>query len=155
MKKQISTAVAALLLVCFLVELAPTMINSTGLALAKWDSWVGRNGFYFKRRQWMADLRTVMAAIRFLSASQSTSPTNSWNLDQAPTSSLLETQTSTNLLGTNGTASTLKTSHNGLARAERTMGARHESSLEVQSPMFAFDKCSFADSQDRTDPVWV
>jgi hypothetical protein len=155
MKKQISTVVAALLLVCFLVELAPTMINHTGLALAKWDSWRGRNGFYFKRRQWMADLRTVMAAIRFLSESQSMSPTNSWNLDRSPTSSLLETQTSTNLLGTNGTASILKTSHKGLARAERTMRRCHESSLEFQSQMFAFAKCSFADSQGRTDTVWV
>src|SRR5580693_6038956 len=119
MKKQISAVVAALLLVCFLVELAPTVIKSADMALAKWDSWVGRNGFYFKRRQWMADLRTVMAAIRFLSESRSASPTNSWNLGQFPTSSLLETEVSTNLLGTNGTASTLKTSHKGLARAER------------------------------------
>jgi hypothetical protein len=55
-----------------LVSLGLFLISSSPLPqIAQWawtnrDSLVGRHGFYFNKRQWLADVRTVAAGIHFL-----------------------------------------------------------------------------------------
>jgi hypothetical protein len=140
MKKRISTVIAVLVLACFVTELIPTVIKSTGLDRVKWESLVGRNGLYFAKRQWLADIRTLAAAFRYLCASHTLSSSHPLNIVQVPGSSPLQNEASTNLLGTNGTAASMPMPGKRLSRAERMLGRYHRSSLGQQpaAPDFAY-----------------
>jgi hypothetical protein len=153
MKKRILTAIAALLLVCFC--LAPTVLKNTGLAWINWDALAGQRGFYFKKDQWLADLRTIVAAFRYLTWSYTGSPSNSLHIVNLPPVLPLQTEISTNLPGTNVTQSSLPLSAKRLARVHWIMDRSRGSSL---SPLLAIPACcqlsSMADSEDDP-PVWV
>jgi hypothetical protein len=41
-------------------------LQNTKLAWVNMDWLTGSNNFYFKKRQWLADARTIVAAIKFL-----------------------------------------------------------------------------------------
>jgi hypothetical protein len=141
MKKQILSVIAALVFVCFLTELIPTMLNNTSVAWINWDSLVGRHGFYFKKRQWLADLRTIMAAFRYLYSSHTASPTNLVNIS-VPPSLPLQSEITTNLLGIDGTESCPLLAGKRLTTAERVMGRNRWSSFDRLPPMLAFAESS-------------
>jgi hypothetical protein len=153
MKKRNLTAIAVLILVCFC--LAPTVLKNTGLAWINWDALAGQRGFYFKQNQWMADLRTIMAAIRFLTSSYSTSPSKSLDVVNLPPVLPLRTEISTNLLGTNVTQSSLPLSAKRLARLEWIMNRNR---MSCSNRFLAIPACcqlsSMPDSDDDA-PVWV
>src|SRR5208337_764573 len=101
MKKRMLTMVAALAFVWF--WLAPTMLKNTGLAWMNWDSLAGKHGFYFKKRQWLADLRTIAAAIRYLYRSNTASSISLVKVVNDPELPPTQAEISTNLLGLDGT----------------------------------------------------
>jgi len=138
MKKRIPTVVAALVFVCFLIGLAPIMLRTTGLVWINRDSLVGRHGFYFKKRQWLADLRTVMAALRYLYTSHPASQTSPVSMMDAPQPPVLKTEISANLLSIEVTASPLPLVGKRLSRAERIMARYRWSSFDRLPPMLAF-----------------
>ncbi len=154
MKKRISTLIAVLVLACFLTELVPTVIKSAGLDRVKWESWVGRNGFYFAKRQWLADLRTIVAAFRYLCASHTVSSSQTLNIVQAPASSPLQNEFSTNLLSTNGTAASMTMAGKRLSRAER-MDRYRRLSFGRQPAQSAFAKLLNPTCLGSNAPVWL
>jgi hypothetical protein len=137
MKKQFPTAVAALVVLCFLIGLAPSMIRTTGLIWVNRDSLVGRNGFYFKKRQWLADLRTIVAAFRYLCTSHPASQTNPLSMDDPAQLRPHGTGISTNLLGLDVTESPLPLAGRSLSRAERRMARYRWSSFDRVPLMLA------------------
>jgi hypothetical protein len=102
MKKRILTMLAALVLAGAFIELSPTILKDSGLAWINWESLTGRHGFYFKRRQWLADLRTVVAAFRFLYESYPAGSTGLTSAADAPELLPPKIEISTNLLGLEG-----------------------------------------------------
>jgi hypothetical protein len=66
MKKLILTVVASLGLMFALANLAPSLLQDTSLSWMKLDRLSLRHNFYFGKGQWLADSRTLLAAIRFL-----------------------------------------------------------------------------------------
>jgi hypothetical protein len=66
MKHRILTAIAVLMSLCLFVELSQPALQNTRLAWVNLDWLTGSDNFYFKKRQWLADVRTVLAAIGFL-----------------------------------------------------------------------------------------
>jgi hypothetical protein len=155
MKKRISTVIAVLVLACFLAELASTMIKSTGLDRVKWESLVGRKGFYFAKRQWVADLRTLVAAFRYLCASHPVSSSPPLSMVQAPASSPLPDEISTNLLSTNLTAASMPMPGKRLSRAERMLGRYRRSSFGQQPAVSAFADLLHPACLGSNAPVWL
>jgi hypothetical protein len=155
MKKRISTVLAVLVVACFLTELVPTVIKSTGLDRVKWESLVGRNGFYFAKRQWLADLRTIVAALRYLCASHVVNSGNPLNIVQVPASSPLQNEISTNLLSTNGTAASMPMPGKRLSRAERMLARYHRSSSGQQPALPAFANLLNPTCLGSNAPVWL
>jgi hypothetical protein len=81
MKKHIRTMTAALVSACLFVAMAPHQLRGTCLG------WINRDApasqhvsyfcFYIEKRQWLADVRTIAAAIAYLyetRASEATIP---------------------------------------------------------------------------------
>ena len=48
------------------VELSQPALQNTKLAWVNMDWLTGSDNFYFKKRQWLADARTIVAGVRFL-----------------------------------------------------------------------------------------
>jgi hypothetical protein len=65
-----------------------------------------RHNFYFGKRQWLADARTVIAAVRYLYQSSSANPSNSVNVVKSPVLPITRNEASTNLMVTTETEST-------------------------------------------------
>jgi len=86
MKKRMIAVMAALVLVGFLTEVAPSLLKNTDLAWLNGNSLIGRHGFYFKKRQWLADIRTIIAALRYLCVSHSATPGGLTSADESPPS---------------------------------------------------------------------
>jgi hypothetical protein len=153
MKKRILAAIAVLGLACF--WLAPGMLKNTGLAWINWDALSGQRGFYFKKNQWLADIRTVVAAFRYLASSFTGSPTNSLHIINVPPVLQLRTEIAPNLPGTNVTQSSLPLSAKGICRVDWIMGRIRGSCCDG---MLSLPACaqlsSTADGEDDA-PVWV
>lgn len=154
MKKLIPAMIAAFMLVCLFVGLAPTLLKTAGLTRARWNSLVGREGFYFQKRQWLADLRTIMAAIRFLYASQPGKPNQSLDMAGLPESSPRQVGISTNLLGTNGTASSQPAAGKRFSMVGRFTGRRESAVFEQQAPVLTLEDYSPQSLPGRR-LVWV
>jgi hypothetical protein len=140
MKKQILTVIAALALVWF--WLAPTTLKNTSLAWINWDSLTGRHGFYFKKRQWLADLRTIAAAIRYLYRSYPASSTSLVKAVSVPELPPIQAEISTNLLGLDGAESLAPLEGKRLCRTGRIMCRSRWSSFDRQPSMLAFAEFS-------------
>jgi hypothetical protein len=69
----VMAAVAGL---CLFVALNPNLLNNSGFNWKNRNSPTGPHNFYFAKRQWLADARTVVAAIRYLYQSSTASPAN-------------------------------------------------------------------------------
>jgi hypothetical protein len=153
MKKQILTVIAALVFVC--AWLAPTMLKNTGLAWINWDFPGGHDGFYFKKRQWLADFRTIVAAVRYLYESHTASSTNPLIIVHVPALLPLQNEISTNLLGTHGTESSMPLACERLSRVERMMARHRTASCHPQLPKIAEAPCSSKGDLGCDAPVWV
>jgi hypothetical protein len=76
MKKGIRSVMAAVAGLCLFVALNPNLLNNSGFNWNNRNSLSRSHNFYFAKRQWLADARTVVAAIRYLYQSSAASPTN-------------------------------------------------------------------------------
>ncbi|HEV7926073.1 MAG TPA: hypothetical protein VGR14_11995 [Verrucomicrobiae bacterium] len=142
MKKRIPTVTAALVFLCFLIGLSPGLLRTPSLIWVNRDHLFGRHGFYFKQRQWLADLRTIVAAFRFLYTTHPSSQTN-------PVSKLDDqqlrphgTELSTTILSMDATASPLLLAGKSLSRGERRMAKYRWSAFDRLPPMLAFAEIS-------------
>ena len=87
MKKCILALMAALVTVCLSMELTPPLLSNTSPAWSAWNFQTARHNFYyfyFSKRQWLADARTVVAAIRFLYLSATARPANPMEVVNIP-----------------------------------------------------------------------
>jgi hypothetical protein len=66
MKQRILTVFVALVSAFFFIKLSPATLQNGRLAWINWDSLTGKHSFYFKKRQWLADVRTIAAGVRYL-----------------------------------------------------------------------------------------
>jgi len=80
MKKQIHTMMAALVSVCLCAAMAPPQLGSAGLGWIDRDSTASQHVsyfcFYIEKRQWLADVRTFAAGIRYLYETRVSEATN-------------------------------------------------------------------------------
>jgi hypothetical protein len=99
MKQRILLVMTALVCLCLLLQLSPSPLENTRLSWINWQSLTGRNNFYFKKRQWLADIRTIAAGVRFLYESRTAGPANLLDVVNAPHLPTLRPEISTNLTG--------------------------------------------------------
>jgi len=76
MKKRIRSLLAALVCGGLLLVLSPNLFRDSGFTWIKWDAITGPHNYYFAKRQWLADARTIAAAVRYLYESSTYSRTN-------------------------------------------------------------------------------
>ena len=74
MKKRVRSLLAAVVSVGLFLVLSPNLFRDSGFSWINWDNVTGSRTYYFARRQWLADARTVVAAIRYLYESSMDSP---------------------------------------------------------------------------------
>jgi hypothetical protein len=77
MKTSILKAIAVLVFVCLMLEFTPPLFQNTRLLWNNPNSFSVRHNFYFGKRQWLADARTIVAGIRYLYQARSAGATNS------------------------------------------------------------------------------
>jgi hypothetical protein len=80
MKTRIGIAIASLF-VCLLTAMDPPLLQDIW---GNWDSLAPRANFYFKKRQWLADGRTIAAAIHYLYESSKADLTDSISAATVP-----------------------------------------------------------------------
>jgi hypothetical protein len=97
MKRRVLSIIVAIISLGFFVELSQPVLQNTRLAWVNLDWLVGRDNFYFKKGQWLADARTVVAAVRFLSESGNFNENNALATSRHP--SLIPTANSNNASG--------------------------------------------------------
>jgi hypothetical protein len=136
MKQRILTVFAALASLWLLVELSPPPLQNTKLAWINWDFLTGRNSFYFKKRQWLADARTIVAVVHYLYESRTSGQINPIDVANVPHSPP-RPGISTNLLGINGAGSSSPLARIRLSRAKRIIGHAWLSCLNRLPPEFA------------------
>jgi hypothetical protein len=105
MKPRILTICAALVSLCLFIELSPPTPQNTRLSWINLDFLPGRNSFYFKKRQWLADARTILAGVHYLYESRAASQINPGDVANVPRPLPPRPGISTNLLGMDETAS--------------------------------------------------
>jgi hypothetical protein len=141
MKKRNLAVMAALAAVCLWVKLTPPLRDYTSLVWGNWNSQTARHNyyyFYFSKRQWLADARTMLAGFRFLLLSVTASPTNPMAAVNIPPSPPIQLGISTNLLGIVETGSLLRGAGHRLSQAGRIIGPDWLSSFDGRPPIFAF-----------------
>jgi hypothetical protein len=99
MKISIRSVIVTLICVCLLAGLAPKMLQNTGPAWLHRDSLAGRRNFYFAKRQWLADARTIAAGFRYLCQSLIPSSLNPADVVKIPHLLLLQNEVPTNFFG--------------------------------------------------------
>ena len=99
MKKWILAVMAAVVAAGLFIKLAPAVFNNTGPGWVNGASVTVGRGFYFGKRQWLADIRTVLAAIRYLHQSRTAGPTAEADVADNPHSPPVRPAVSTNLFG--------------------------------------------------------
>jgi hypothetical protein len=137
MKKRIRTVLAALVSVCLFMTFGAPLLKDTRLAWINWDSLTPRHDFYFEKRIWLADARTIMSAFHYLSHSGAANPTNPMEAATVPGSFPLWSEPSTNHLGVNGSGVSSPRAAQRLSRAGRIIGRRGFPPVIGLPPMFA------------------
>jgi len=97
MKHRILTVFAALMCLCLYLVFSLPAHQGAKLAWINMDWLVGRNNFYLKKRQWLADARTIVEGIRFLYESSTTSQIDPTDVAGTPHTLLPRAADSTNL----------------------------------------------------------
>ena len=135
MKRRISMFFVVPVSLClFLISSSP-LPQTARWAWANRDSLVGRHGFYFNKRQWLADVRTVAAGIHFLYEFRNfeSCPANvAAALPAPPPKALMFT----NLPDVAWTASSSRANHR-LSRCESLCVHSRLASVNEWPPMFA------------------
>jgi hypothetical protein len=134
MKQRILTVLAALVSAFLFIELSPSSLHITKLAWINWDSLTGRHGFYFKKRQWLADARTIVAGVRFLYECRTADQANPMDVVHVPNSRPTRPEISTNLLGIDRTETSLPRASRRALRAGQVMAQRPSLSLHGLPP---------------------
>jgi hypothetical protein len=101
MKKRILAVLLAMVYVCLVMEITSPMFKNAGLV---WTSQVGRAGsrdFYFKKRQWLADIRTVIAVFRYLRMARAIAPSSLRDMVNVSNVPPARIEASANLMATN------------------------------------------------------
>jgi len=129
MKQRILTVFAALVSLGLFIKLSSPPLQDTKLAWINWDSLTGRNNFYFKKRQWLADARTIAAGVRYLYESRTASQINTIDVVNVPRSLPPRPGISTNLFAIGGTELSSPLAGLRLSRTERIVGRTPLSSL--------------------------
>jgi hypothetical protein len=96
MKHRILTVLAALICLGLFVELSQPMVQNTKLSWVNLDWLFGRDNFYFKKRQWLADARTVVAGVRFVCETREFSDTSPTDVASGPHPLPIRNDNSTN-----------------------------------------------------------
>jgi len=117
MKTSILKVIAVVVFVCVLVGFTPTLLQNTSVAWMNADSVSMRRNFYFGKRQWLADARTLVAAARYLYQATSANASNTINVVSLPPSPRIQRETSTNLMVINGTDTTILSHGSRISRA--------------------------------------
>jgi len=141
MKKQNHVVIWTLVVVCFAISVATPFIEYMRPAWSNRSSTSGRSSFYFKKRQWLADIRTIAACVRYLYSygSRSDGLTNSMEPATVPSLLPLQPELSSNLLGLGETGASFRLIGNRLpSRAERLNGRNRLSCFRGYPPMFAY-----------------
>jgi hypothetical protein len=99
MKNRILTVFAALVSLGLFLELSPHTLQNTRLAWINLDFLSQHDHFYFKKRQWLADARTVVAGIRFLYERRTASQNNPLDVADVQRSAPPQVGNSNNLSG--------------------------------------------------------
>jgi hypothetical protein len=118
MKKTFLKVTAAVVLACLLLNIMPSLVSNTGLSWLGTDSLSLRGNFYFARRQWLADARTLVAAARYLYQTTSFGPTNSTGVVSMTFLPLMRSDASTNFLGLEETGPAIPSRERRLSRAD-------------------------------------
>jgi hypothetical protein len=105
MKQRILTVFVALVSAFFFIKLSPATLQNGRLAWINWDSLTGKHSFYFKKRQWLADVRTIAAGVRYLYEDRMAGQNRPMDVVKAASSPPTRLEVSTNHLGSNGTGS--------------------------------------------------
>jgi hypothetical protein len=125
MKTTFLKITAALALACLLLSSSPAMLKNTGLNWIIPSSLSLRNNFYFGKRQWLADARTVMAAVRYLYQTSSMVDADSINGVGGPLVPPEGFDDSTNLLGLEGDGTAIPPHTRRLSRADSLILRTH------------------------------
>jgi hypothetical protein len=99
MKQRILTILTALVCLALFVELSSPSLQNTRLAWINLDWLTGKDNFYFKKRQWLADARTIAAGVRFLYESRTVSHIDPMDVANAPQPLPARPATTTNTSG--------------------------------------------------------
>jgi hypothetical protein len=142
MRQRILAILAALVSLCLFVKLSSPQLQNTRLAWLNWDSLTGRNNFYFTKRQWLADARTIVAAVRYLCESRTANQINPVDVAHSPHLPPARQAISTNLFGIDATVSSPPLTGSGMSSSERLIGRNRLASLNELPPMFAFAESS-------------
>jgi len=66
MRHRMMIILGAMLFLGIFLELSPRALKNTKLSWLSLDNVGGPDNFYFKKRQWLADARTLVEGVRFL-----------------------------------------------------------------------------------------
>jgi hypothetical protein len=84
MKKRVRSVLAAVVSLGLFLVLTPNLFRDSGFSWIDWDSVTGSRTYYFARRQWLADARTIVAAIQYLYESSTSTPANPTDVVNVP-----------------------------------------------------------------------
>ena len=118
MKTTILKVIGALAFACLVLDFSPALFNNTNLAWVNLDSLLPRHNFYFGKRQWLADARTIVAAIRYLYQAKSANPAGSINVVSNAPLAFIQPESSENLLLIDSAESPILFHQRRLSRAE-------------------------------------
>jgi hypothetical protein len=100
MKRTILKVIAGLVLVAVILDHNPRPLESASRDWMNSNPAPPRRDFYFAKRQWLADARTIEAGIYYLYESGSDSPTSPMNVASIPSLLLMQHELATNIDGT-------------------------------------------------------
>ncbi len=118
MKTSILKIIAGFVFICLLAGLAPALLKDTSLASVNLGPFSMRHNFYFGKRQWLADARTVVAAVQYLYQVRSSSSADPLDVISNPPALPVQRGIDTNLLGIAGTESAMRIHERRRPRAE-------------------------------------
>jgi hypothetical protein len=137
MKTFILKVFAALAVAGLMLSFSPSLLKNTSLAWINLDSLSMRHNFYFGKRQWLADARTIMAAVRYLCQARSADPSSPMDAISIQGFTLAQFDASSDLLVLDGTESTTLPYNRRLSRGERLIVRKRLLTAYGPPPIFA------------------
>jgi hypothetical protein len=97
MKQRILIVATAVVSLCLFIWLSAPPLENTRLGWINWPSLTGGKNFYFKKRQWLADVRTIAAGVRYLYESRTEGHSEPMDVVSVTHSLPLRSEVSTNI----------------------------------------------------------